>query len=195
MGARASRTDRVLLWVLGLLLLALGAAGLLAAAGVFGEDASSARLVPNVVQDFFAEQGAWVWPAIGVGTLLLALFGLRLLVLQVVTDRVGTLDLTRDRTTGEVILDSSAITDVLTEQVEDLPGVAAAAARVVRQRRETVLVLKVVATSRADLGDLRRRLADDVLTDLGSAFGDDMRWTVRVEIEPSTEGPRKRELV
>ncbi len=187
MGARADRLNRVLLTLLGLLLLALGVLGLLPALDLLG-DRSDDLVLPREVEDFVTSNAGWLWPLVALLLLLLALIALRWLVEQLRTDRVGDLDLTRDRTSGETHLGASAITDALTTAVEQTPGVDSAAARVIRLHGRRVLLLKVRLADRADAAQVRRALAHGPLTDLRTVLGG-MPWPdVRVELEPSTKG-------
>ncbi|MCY7365538.1 MAG: alkaline shock response membrane anchor protein AmaP [Frankiaceae bacterium] len=187
MGAHADRLNRVVLTLLGLLLLSLGVLGLLPALGVLGER-SDDLVLPRDVEDFVTNNAGWLWPLVALLLVLLALIALRWLVQQLRTDRVGDLDLTRDRANGETHLRASAVTDALTTAVEQMPGVESAAARVIRRHGSRVLLLKVRLADRADAAQVRRALAHGPLAELRTVLGG-LSWPdVRVELEPTSKG-------
>lgn len=187
MGARADRLNRVVLTLLGVLLLALGVLGLLPALNLLG-DRSDDLVLARDTQDFVTSNAGWLWPLIALLLVLLALVALRWLVQQLRTDRVGDLDLTRDRSSGETHLGAAAVTDALSTAVEQTPGVDSAAARVIRLHGRRVLLLKVRLADRADAGQVRRALADGPLTELRTVLGGQSWPDVRVELEPSSKG-------
>lgn len=188
MGARADRLNRVLLTLLGLLLLVIGVLGVLPALGVFGEDRSDDRVLDPAFERFVADQAEWLWPLIALLLVLLALLGLRWLVQQLRTDRVGDLDLTTDRTRGETHVDSTALTEALVAATERCPGVDSASARLVRSAGRRRLLLHVRLADRADPAAARRALADGPLSELRAVLGG-LEWPqVEVELEPSTRG-------
>lgn len=188
MGARADRLNRVLLTLLGLVLLAVGVAGLLPVLGVLGEDRSDDAVLAQEVERFVVDHAAWLWPLVAVVLVLLALLALRWLVQQLRTDRMEDLDLTHDRTRGETRVDAAALTQALVEAVERCPGVDGASARVVRSARRRQLLLQVRLADRADAADVRRQLATGPLSELRQVLGG-LTWPeVHVNLEPSTSG-------
>jgi hypothetical protein len=187
MGARADRLNRVLLALLGLLLLAAGAAVLLAGSGLLGDDVSRRRLVHPQVSDFVARHDQWLWPVVAVLALLLSLLALRWLLLQLQTDRIDAVDLTQFRRSGETHVDAAAVTSALVEAVEQCPGVDSGTARLVRVRGRAQLLLHVRLADRADLAATREQLAHGPIRELAQALGEDSPEVV-VELEPSTKG-------
>jgi hypothetical protein len=188
MGSRADRLNRVLLTVVGLLLLAAGATGLLLGSGLLGERFERRRVLSSDVVTFVEDNAEWFWPAVAVVLLLLALLALRWLLQQVRTDRVSQVDLTDDRNRGETVIATGALTDALVDAVEQSPGVDDASARFVRVHGREQLLLHVRLADRTDLGAARQALADGPLADLRRVLGDASWPDVRVELEPSTKG-------
>jgi hypothetical protein len=188
MGARADRLNRVLLVLLGLLLLAAGVGGLLAGSGVLGDRYAQDRILPAETGSFVTDNAAWLWPAVCVVAIGLALLALQWLAQQLRTDRVDDIDLTTDRQAGETHVDAAAVTGALVDAVEASPGVDAASARsiVVRGRRR--LLLHVRLADRTDVAAARRALGEGPLTDLRRVLGDDAAPEIVVELEPSTKG-------
>lgn len=187
MGARADRLNRLLLALLGLLLLAAGAAVLLAGSGLLGDGVSRRRLVHPELSDFVARHGQWLWPLLAVLAVLLSLLALRWLLLQLRTDRVDAVDLTQVRRNGETHVDAAAVTSTLVDAVEQCPGVDAATARLVRVRGSDQLLLHVRLADRADLAGTREHLANGPVRELAQVLGE-QRPEVVVELEPSTKG-------
>lgn len=188
MGARADRLNRFLLSLLGLLLLTAGVVGLLFGFGAFGDRRARERVLDPDVTHFVVRNADWFWPAVAVAAALLALLALRWLFQQLRTDRIGSLDLTRDRTRGETSIATGALTDALVAEVERLPGVESANARLVRVSGRRQLLLHVRLADRADAGAVRRSLAEGPLTELRQVLGGATWPAVCVELEPSTKG-------
>lgn len=186
MGTRADRLNRLLLSLLALLLVLGGAAGLLASAGVFGNDVSQRLVLDPRVGDTVQQQAGWLWPVVALVFVLLSLLALRWLLAQLRTDRVDDVDLTTARRFGETRVTTAAVTEALVDAVEPLVGVERASARVVRIRRRQWLVLDVRLADRADPGATRAALGGP-LADLRRVLGEDCP-PVRVDLEPSTQG-------
>src|SRR3978361_1033155 len=86
----AHRVNRVLLTFIGLLALGLGAAGLLAAGGVFGHTFQNRRLLAHPFSPSFSKRGEWLWPTIAaVAFVIMLLCLIWLLRLLFSTDRAG----------------------------------------------------------------------------------------------------------
>ena len=84
---RVVRTNRVIIGVIGLILLAAGVAGLLAAFGVFGSTLEDEAVLSGRV-DRFTERQDWFWPALAALTGIIALLALWWLIAQLRTDRL-----------------------------------------------------------------------------------------------------------
>jgi len=85
----ADRTNRVGLTLFGLLVLAVGAAGMIASTGVSGEAFSRRTLFANRVSIYIGHHG-WVWYAAAGLCLVITLVALRWIVaLLISTDRAG----------------------------------------------------------------------------------------------------------
>lgn len=193
MGARADRLNRVLLTLLALLLLAAGVAGLLLGTGVLDERYQRNRVLPDETGPFVTDNAGWLWPVVTLLAVVLSLLALRWLLLQLGTDRRGTLDLTTTRTDGETRVEAGAVTDALVDALERLPGVDAASARFITVKGREQLLLHVRLADRADVAQARQALADGPLTELRQVLGEACPPVV-VELEPSTRGS-SRELV
>lgn len=188
MGSRADRLNRVLLTLIALVLVAGGTTGLLFGLGALGQDRASHLVLSGDVEDFVVEQAPWFWPLAAAVLVLLALLALRWLLQQVRTDRVGDLDLTEHRNSGETRVDAAAVTEALVAATQRCAGVDSASARIVRVRGADRLVLGVRLADRADVAEVRRQLATGPLTDLRHVLGESTCPDVFVELEPSPRG-------
>lgn len=168
----ADRTNRVALAVFGLLVLAVGAAGMVTSTGVFGAAFSRRTLLDNRVSGYFSHHGGWLWPAIAGACLLLALACLRwILALLASTDRAGEITIPGSADQGTTILQPAALTDALTREISAYHGVDAAKGRVIGDGRNPEVVLTVSATPSADLYALHRRIEAEALAHARQALG------------------------
>jgi hypothetical protein len=187
MSGRADRLNRVVLTLLGLLLLLVGVAGLLPGSGLLGDDVASRQVLPSDAGSFVSRNGVWLWPVVALVAVLLSLLALRGLLLQLRTDRVDHLDLTRLRRKGETHVDTGAVTTALVGAVEQCPGVDSASSRLVRLRGTERLLLHVRLADRADIADTRQQLTDGPVRELLQVLGETCP-PLTVELEPSTKG-------
>ncbi len=182
----AHRLNRSALAFLGLLALALGTLGLLLGFGVFGESVRHQEVFRNVIGRFLGRDGAWAWPLIGLVGLLVAALALRWLIAQLRSDRVGDIQLERDRAGGRTELATGALTGALTREVAAYRGVSGAAARLIGDEHHPDLVLSVSLDERADLPAVRHRIEDEALARFREALEQpDLR--ARVELRPTTK--------
>jgi hypothetical protein len=168
----ADRTNRLLLAMAGLLVLAAGGAGMAASSGVFGAGFARRTLLDNRVSGYFSHHGGWLWPAIAGACLLLALACLRwILALLVSTDRAGDITIPGSADQGTTIVQPAALTDALTREISAYRGVDAAKGRVIGDDRSPEIVLTVSATPSADLHALHRRIEAEALAHARQALG------------------------
>jgi hypothetical protein len=178
MSARVNGVNRTLLGLLGLLLLAAGGLGLAVSFGALGD--AGTPVLPQAVRDF-AEQ-PWFWWAVAGICLVLALLGLRWLLAQLQTDRVGRLDLTSDDRDGLTTVHAGALTDAVEAEAEGLRGVSGASAHLL-DRGGGRLVLAVDLAEYADIAEIRQTLEDRVVAHARQAI-DDPDLPVDIELRP-----------
>ncbi len=179
MSSRVNAANRTIAGLLGLLLLAAGGLGLAVSFGAFGN--SRQPLLPQPMRDYATDQ-PWLWWAVAAVCLVLALLGLRWLLAQLHTDRLGRLDLTTDDRDGRTIVHTSALTDAVEAEVESLRGVSGASAHML-DRRGQRLTLAVDLTEYADIAELRHVLEDRVVGHARRAI-DDPDLPVDIELRP-----------
>ena len=155
----ADRTNRTMLILLALLLIAAGVLGALAGFGTFGATNRHSTLLANRVGSYFSEHGDWLWPVIAGVAAIVALLALRwLLALLFSTDRAGDLTLTGDRTLGRTTLSAAAVTEAVSYEIGSYSGVQSARARLIGDQSNPTLVITASLEEAADLPGLRRRI-------------------------------------
>ena len=160
----ADRTNRALLGLLGLLLLAAGVAGILAGTSAFGAGGPHRHLLDNAASRYIGAHSAWFWPAAALLAAIAVLLAVRwLLVILFTTDRLADLTLPGDRSAGRTTLAAGAVTDALTQEIETYRGVRAAHARMVGHPGRPRLAVTVDTDHDADLAALRRRIESGAL--------------------------------
>jgi hypothetical protein len=155
----ADRTNRVVLTLFAVLLIAAGTLGALAGYGVFGSARQHRTLLRNRLGVYFGQHGDWLWPVVAAVAAIIALLALRWLVaLLFSTDRAGDLTLTGDRTMGRTTLSAAALTDAVSHEIGGFPGVQSARARLIGDQSNPTLVITASLEETADLPGLRRRI-------------------------------------
>ena len=156
----AEKTNRLVLLLLGLLLLAAGVLGALAGFGAFGDRAKNQALIDNPVGRFFGTQGRWLWPAIAVLAVIIGLAALRWLwTVLFSTDRVAAVHIRRaEGARGRTTLAAGALTDAVTDEVSGYRGVQRASARLVGTRSAPTLVISATLDRSADPSRVRARV-------------------------------------
>lgn len=193
MNPRVERTNRAVLTLLGLLLLAGGVLGALLGFGVFGDARQSGPVLDPEVDDFVSRNEGWFWPVVAAVAVVLGLLALRWLLNQLRTERVSELELERDRSAGSTVLKTSAVTDALSDEVEGYRGVDSARATVRGQRGRPELVLAVGLEERADLGEVRRRIESQAIGHAREALdAEDLPVKLRLRLAAARSSSRVR---
>lgn len=178
MSSRVDTANRAVLTLVGLLLLAAGGLGL---AVSFGASGQAPPVLPGSLRSFAAEQSWFWWAAAGI-CLLLALLGLRWLLAQLHTDRVGRLELTTDDRDGRTVLHAGSLTDAVEAEATALRGVSGATAHLL-DRRGRRLSLAVDLTDHADIAEVRDSLEGQLVAHARQAV-DDPGLPVDIELRP-----------
>jgi hypothetical protein len=181
------RVERATFSILGLLLLAAGLYTLLRGLGAFGHAASDDPLISASTRRFLGDHEAWWWAAGAAGALLAVLAGLALLRRQLrAVPRRGGSPLVRRRDDGVTRVDRGALTAALEEELEHLPDVDRASARLVRAGAHPLVDLRLQVSDDADLGDVRGALEDDALERFRRAIEtDQLAAQVHVKLAPN----------
>jgi hypothetical protein len=187
----ADRTNRIMLSLLALALIAAGAVGALAGFGALGSVTQRGALPANRVGAYFGRNGDWLWLAIAGLALIVALLALRwLLTLLFSTDRAGDLPLTGARSAGRTVLAAAALTDAVTSEISGYLGVHSARARLIGEPLAPTLVVTATLEESADLPGLRRRIEDNAVAHARQAL-DDPELPVRLDLTVTTRQARR----
>lgn len=185
--ARVDRVNRAVLTGLGVLLLAAGAATLLAGGGVFGDDVAARPTLTRGPRDFAGHHG-WFWPVVGVGVGIIAALALAWLLTQFLRRRVGELVLgSTGDDGGQTVLAAHALAGAVRAEAGDLPGVRRARARFIhRPHRGPLLLVTLTTEADTDPAALRDALANEVLGNVRTAVN---RPDLRAEVNLTTKRP------
>ncbi len=156
-GRRIDRRNRTRFSVLGLILLGLGIAGLLAQAGILRADAPGTvyRQGRDVAADY---PGVTIAIFIALG-LLLFLIGISWIRAQVATPTTRLRDVTvQDGADGSTTVDADVLSEALARDIEQLPDIHDATARVVGAGPRPKLAVRATVDGAADLGEVRQEL-------------------------------------
>jgi hypothetical protein len=168
----AERTNRIMLIVLALLLLAIGLDAGAASIGVYGTGTEHSTLMDNPTGRYFGAQGVWLWPVVAVAALIIGLLALRwLIALLFSTDRSGDLLIQPSTGAGRTILANRALTDAVVGEIEGYRGVDSARARLIGDPDDPELVVRAVLEETADFTALRQRIETEALTHARQALG------------------------
>jgi hypothetical protein len=183
----ADRTNRTMMLVFALLLIAVGLDAGAASIGGYGTGTAHSHLMANPTGHFIGANGIWLWPVAAVAALIVALIALRwLIALLFSTDRSGDLLIRSGSGAGRTTLASGALTDALAEEIEGYRGVNSARARLIGDREDPELVVTAGLEQTADFTALRQRIETEALTHARQALGD-MALPTQLELTISTK--------
>jgi hypothetical protein len=199
----ASGLNRAWLFVVGLLLILAGAAGIVIGTGLLAPAARSVGLSltrPEPSNRLFGQATASAFASSAVVALvvvvgvIIALLGLLWLVAQVPRTREARpLRLEDDPQRGLTRLDPGVLTDAVEAQIEALDGVQSATAVLRGDARNPDLTVKVTAGERADLPRLLQAIEAGPVRDLGTALDTQVR-RLGVQLEVGTGRKRSNRI-
>lgn len=166
---RTARLNRTVLVLIGLVLLAAGAAALARGLAVSALGRPDAPLLTPALARYPADQ-AWFWPAVAAGSIILTLLSLRWLFTQTRTGAIKRLSLEPDHARGVTVLPADAAADAVADDIATYPGVDRVKAVLVGPPAAPWLRLSVDVEDRADLDALRSRIEGDALAHLRTAL-------------------------
>lgn len=196
MHRRTARGNRLGLAVVGVLLLAGGLALVAAQRGLFGSGSTDYVFYSDSAAKFVSDNSSWLWPVAGVVAVLFGLVFLRWLVVQVRTDTVRRLPLDSDgesQGSGRTSLEAGAVTGAVEDDLEQVRGVRSARANLTGPPDDPSLWVTVTTDSDADLGRIRRHLAEVTVPDLRAAL-ESPDLEAQVKLEVSNRSGKSRDL-
>jgi len=158
-GEQIDRRNRFWLSLLGLVLIALGVVGILLRVGVL--DLPEPGDLWTQVADLVPGYEWVVYTALIVLGLFLLWLGWRFIRSQFATPTVGVRELTIQRgDNGRTVVPAAAVTKVLERDVQRLPGVQEASARLVGAGARPHVVVNASVDGWSDLGRVQRSIED-----------------------------------
>lgn len=175
----ATRTNRVVLVLLGLLLLAAGVVGLVLSFGGFGADARERPVLDPAARSFAADN-SWCWIAAGGVALLVAVLAIVWLRAQLSTSRLRRISLESDRSRGATNLEVSALERACAEQLVARRGIGRATAILLGSQFEQQLALFITLDGREPLRVVDEAVQSEVLPEIRQTL-DNPDLPVRIE--------------
>ncbi|MCW2528444.1 MAG: hypothetical protein JWM76_3304 [Pseudonocardiales bacterium] len=183
----ADRTNRSMLVLLAVLLIAAGGLGAATSFGAFGKRLEHRHLSQNRVWTFFGQHGDWLWPVAGLIAMIIVVLALRWLrTLLFSTDRSGDLRIASAKGSGKTTLHPGAVSDAVVAEIKSYRGVQFARARLIGDPEEPDLVVLVTLEDTADLVALRHRIETGALTHARQAL-DNPDLPIQLDLAVSTK--------
>jgi hypothetical protein len=185
---KLDRANRLVGTVVAVVLIVVGALGLLRSYGViFSDGAMDDPVLLRQVRDFVGDNDAWFWWAAFAVSLVLAYIGWRWLRVQLLpSPSLDDLPVAH-ADDGRTTLPTRALADAVTRQVEDDPEVTGARVRLVGSERSPALDLRAALADGADLEGVRHRVEGDAVGTARSALErDDLTARVRYRLGDPT---------
>jgi hypothetical protein len=184
---RATRTNRVALGLLGLLLLAAGSGGLALGLGVLGSARAGRTVISSDVTDI--ADNRWFWLLVALGAAILTVLAVLWLLAQTRTDRVRSFDMELDRSRGRTLLQTGAVTDAIVEEVGGYRGVGRAHASMRGSAWAPELLLRASLDGRATAQSVAERVVTETAPRTRLAL-DVTELPVRLEMRLAARGRR-----
>lgn len=181
---RLDRFNRTVVSVLGILLLLIGAYGLLRGVGAFGNDQAEDALRTPGIGDFVTDNEEWLWAAVAVIALLVAMASVSWLRAQLrPSPSLSELTVAAGEGPGTTKLETSAVSDAVARDVESDSDVNSARVRVVPAGNAIGLDVRATVADHGDVHAVRRRIETEVLERARHALGrPDLSATVRLRL-------------
>jgi hypothetical protein len=161
---KLDRANRLVGTIVALVLIAVGALGLLRSYGIiFDDEAMDDPVLLRQVRDFVADNDAWFWWAAFVLALVLAYIGWRWLRVQLLPSPSLNQLTVAQTESGHTTLPTGALADAVTRQLEDDPELTGARVRVVGSERSPALDVRASVADGADLEGVRRRVEGEAV--------------------------------
>ncbi|MFI6507356.1 hypothetical protein ACIBCT_07120 [Streptosporangium sp. NPDC050855] len=192
MNDTTARGNRLGLLLVGLALLALSALVIARGAGAFPQDAAPARapLVDEPMRAAFARYDPSLRWVIAAGGIVLALFGLRWLLVQ---GRRRSLDTMRldGGPAGVTEVDTGGVTDAASAEAGAHPAILGATTTMVGTERDPCVRVRVTLAGDAPMSAVREQLGEVVLPHMRQALeSPDMPAVARVSVQDAPH-PRR----
>ncbi|WP_306370266.1 alkaline shock response membrane anchor protein AmaP [Nocardiopsis sp. CC223A] len=187
---RSARGNRQGLLLVGIVLLAAGAAAFAAGRGLFGAGMAGDALLNDAVRGALA--APWMPYAVVAVAFVAAFLALRWLLVQGLDDTVGRLVLERGAD-GRLEMPESVARGALEQEVAAYPGVRRARARLTESADAPHLRLALTLDDDADVAAVWRRVRSEALADLRRSLElETIPAVVRMSMTAPAKNPRRR---
>jgi hypothetical protein len=178
------RLNRIVVSILGLVLTAAGAYGLLRGAGAFGDRRADQPLLGSDIRDFVADNEQWLWAAVAAAAILVAFAAASWLRAQLLpTPSLSELRIPAGDGPGRTVLEADALADAVRRDVEQDPEVSEARVRVVPGPTGVELDVRAAVVDGGDPHAVRRRIEVEVIDRACAALDrPDLTATVRLRL-------------
>lgn len=167
----ADRSNRAVLILAALVLVAGGAGVVVLSTGLFATGATGRAISDNVVSRAYLEHGAWLWPVTAAVALVVLLLAVRwLIAILFSTDRVSDHRVAGDESHGTTTLAAGALAAALGEEIEGYEGVQSTGVRLVGDASAPRLVIDVTIAADADPDAVRDRIETDAVAHARTAM-------------------------
>ncbi|MEV0312199.1 hypothetical protein ACGFJC_34630 [Nonomuraea fuscirosea] len=187
MNRKTGRGNRLGLALVGLVLAVLGGSALARGLGAFSRDwaAADTPVVDGNVVGFFARNSPWIWWLVALAGLVVAVLGLRWLVVQGRREARGRLRV-EGGPSGVTEVSPGGMERAVAADVATSPAVLSADANVRCPRGHPEVRLRLVADESAPMGELAEHLTTVALPHMRDALDrDQVPALARVSLEPS----------
>ncbi|PSK92264.1 hypothetical protein CLV63_11821 [Murinocardiopsis flavida] len=185
-----ARVNRIVLALVGLVLIAAGAAALAVGAGVFGAGPARAELFGGPVAAWLGRP--WAPYALAAAAIIVALLALRWLTALGGTDTVGRLRMETEAAPGTIEMPAAVARGALEEQVGRYPGVRRVRANLAESRHDPSVRLDLTLNADADVADVWRRCRGEAIEQLrGSLEVDRLPAVIRMSMTAPPKNPRR----
>lgn len=182
------RVNRVIGFVLAVVLIAAGVYGLVRAYDGLGAPEARDPLLLGDVQDFVDRNSGWFWWVALAIAALIGYVGYRWLRAQLTPSAsLRELTVARDED-GRTLLPSKAVAEAVTRDLEDDPDIRSARVRLVGSERSPALDVRAAVADAADPNQVRIRIEQDVVGRARTALErTDLEATIRLRLgDPTT---------
>ncbi|NRQ37220.1 alkaline shock response membrane anchor protein AmaP [Nonomuraea sp. NN258] len=185
MSRKTGRGNRWGLALVGLILTLLGALALARGLGAIPAAPAGTPMADGGLRSFFARTSPWIWWAVALVSIVVALLALRWLFAQGRRDTRGSLRL-ESGPGGVTEVSAGGMAHAVAADLESNPAVLSASADLAGTRRRPAVRLRVVADERAPMDELADHLARVAIPHMREALEvDHVPAVARVSLEPS----------
>ncbi len=192
MDRKTRRGNRLGLLIMGLLLMLLGGYTLARGAHALPQSVAPGGepLINDPVRAAFARYDPWLWWVIAAGAIILALFGLRWLLVQGRRDRMSDLRL-ESGAGGVTDISTATVAKAVANEVGAHPSIFSASASMVGTREHPGVRLRVVADENAPMSVIREQLGGHAIPHMRQALElENVPAVARVSLEEAAHQRR-----